>query len=164
MSNFPIGSAITNNIFLATDCLPLLYAVLSGSKPAYFRIGNEVVKATAATFWTTATDGVIPPDDQEGGETMSPVVTGQAVSDTGVLTTPPGGGYADVAGCDYTIVRAQFGTSAAAHATPEHVVDITMGVDLAIALVGRFSGGVAGHGVHVDAVHRQPVVDRSAAV
>ena len=43
----------------------------------------------------------------------------------------------------YTIARAQFGTTAAAHPVSHHVVDVTIGVNMAIDLIGRFSSGVA---------------------
>jgi hypothetical protein len=113
---------------------------LSSGNPGYFRVGNEVVKATAVSF---ATDSeTIGPDVDEDGQVVGDAeVEGTASAATGTHNPGPHGGHADVLTATYTVARAQFGTTAVAHTLAEHVVDITIGANLALALVGRFSNG-----------------------
>lgn len=100
---------------------------LSSTRIGYFKIGEEIVKVTALT-----------PD--EAFKQQIPDYKHDQVDD------PNGPVGTFVAAADFTIAangRAQFGTTAVAHAANEEVVDVTIAVALANSIIERFSNGLS---------------------
>lgn len=124
------------------DAAYALFA-LSAGNPGYFRVGSEVVKVTAVTFGSHTDGETLGPDDGEDGGEYQSSLTGSGNAATGTHQPGPGSGHADVLTASYTVVRGMFGTTAEAHPVSHHVVDITIGVNVALDTVGRFGNGAA---------------------